>query len=133
MVLRAAQPILAASAVGTGVSVCNFQNTINVAAHGMDLQRVIQSPRWSPPLADLTTFRGRAERLVEGFDEALLDEVERLGQPLVRQRGWYAPGVPTARPPDWYTDPGYWTAVGIQMGERVAVTEPRLMGRAFGE
>jgi gamma-glutamyltranspeptidase/glutathione hydrolase len=127
IVLRNQQPCFIAGAVGSGVLGCNFQNTVNIVAHGLDLTSSIAANRWGYFDFDIATMRIGSAVQIEPFDDKLLDAVEVLGQPLARLNRREV-GAP-------YADTGYWTAVGIDVttNEKVSVTDPRLIGLAFGE
>lgn len=127
MVFKDGRPLLAAGGIGSGLLAANLQNTINVLGHGLRWDESIASPRWGYFAFDIATWKLGTAIQVEGFAPALLTEVEALGQPLDRPDP-SGLGHATA-------DAGFWAAVGYDAGteEKLAVTDPRLMGLALAD
>lgn len=127
VVLRDGQPLLAAGGIGGGLLAANLQNTVNVLGHGLDLNTSISAPRWGYFAFDISTWTLGEAIQIESFEPAVLEEVETLGQPLDRHDS----GEPGHGP----ADVGFWTAVGYEgeTGQKIAVTEPRLMGLALAD
>jgi gamma-glutamyltranspeptidase len=126
IVLRDGRPRFAAVVDGTSLLGCTLQNTVNVLGHGLDLAASIAAPRWGSRLGATVAGPLLPTRYVEAFDPAVLDAVERLGQPLSRgDDPRYAYG----------NNAGFWLAVGPDgaSGAWLAVTDPRLDGLALAE
>ena len=114
----------AATVDGTALVGCNLQVTVNILAHDLDLAAAVAAPRWGSRLGVTVTGPLTDRRYVEAFDPAVLDDVERLGQPLARADDpRYAYG----------NNSGFWLAVGPADagGEWMAVSDPRLAGPGF--
>lgn len=121
IVLHDGKPLLAAGAISLGAFAASLQTTIDVLAHGRSIAEAIAAPRWGHYEFDVRTLQfGEAIGVESGFAAALLDEVEALGQPLLRD-GW--------------ADTGIWTAIGRDedAGTWVAVADPRLTGLALAD
>lgn len=125
--LRDGRPLFAAGGIGSGLLAANLQNTINILGHGLDWNTSIAGPRWGYFAFDISTWSLGEAIQIEEFAPSLLTEVEALGQPLYRQSG---NGLGHA-----WVDTGFWTAVGCdaETGDRLAVTDPRLMGLALAD
>ncbi|WAL64711.1 gamma-glutamyltransferase [Amycolatopsis cynarae] len=133
LVLDNNRPVFAATAMGTGLHGCLMQNTVNVLAHGLDLHQAIDQDRWGFYDYDYQTGRATNAIQTEPFTPGLLDRVEEIGQPLARTDAAGRPYARRDKPQPGHTIAptiGSWAAVAIDPGteERLAVTEPRLMG-----
>ncbi len=127
LVFLEGRPLLAAGGIGSGLLAANLQNMVNVLGHGLGLGTSIARPRWGYFAFDIATWSLGEAIQIEEFPSALLAEVEALGQPLdIRDRRELGHAK---------ADVGFWTAVGYdsKTGQKVAVTDPRLMGRALAD
>ncbi len=127
MVFQDGRPLLADGGIGSGLLAANLQNTVNVLGHGLRWDESIASPRWGYFSFDIAAWKLGAAIQVEGFAPALLTGVEALGQPLDRP---HRPGSGHAT-----ADTGFWAAAGYdaETEEKLAVTDPRLMGLALAD
>jgi gamma-glutamyltranspeptidase/glutathione hydrolase len=127
IVFKDGQPCFAAGGIGGGLLAANLQNTVNVLGHSQGLNESIASPRWGYFAFDIATWRLGSAIQIEAFPPALLSEVEALGQPLDRQDRHELGHA--------HADVGFWTAAGFEekTGDKVAVTDPRLMGLALAD
>lgn len=127
IVFKDGRPLFAAGGIGSGLLAANLQNTVNILGHGLDWGESIASPRWGYFAFDIATWNLGTAIQIEDFAPSLLTEVESLGQPLDRQD---RQGLGHAR-----ADVGFWTAVGydIETMDKLAVTDPRLMGLALAD
>jgi gamma-glutamyltranspeptidase len=83
LVLHDGQPFFVAGAFSTGLLGCNFQNTVNVLAHGLSLEESIGTSRWGYIESSGQRERQLHERIgVEPFPETLLKEIEPLDNPF---------------------------------------------------
>jgi gamma-glutamyltranspeptidase len=133
LVLDDGHPMFAATAMGSGLHGCLMQNTINVLAHGLDLRQAIDQDRWGFYDYDYQTFSATDAIQAEPFSPALLDHVIKIGQPLARADAAGRPYARRDQPQAGHAHAptiGSWAAVGIdpETEERLAVTDPRLMG-----
>jgi len=122
-------PYLAAGAIGNGLVCANFQNTMNVIAHGLSLSESIAAPRFGSLGIHLRTMVPGDLQLVEGFPPQVLEAMESGGVRFLR-RGPQDPLIPQG---DLLIDSGYWTAVAIDDGQLVAVSDPRHLGIGAGD
>jgi gamma-glutamyltranspeptidase/glutathione hydrolase len=155
VVLRDGQPVFAAAASGAGAIGCNLQKTIDVVGRGLALGDSVAAPRWGFRRVDYATMTHSEGRVVDRFAPAVLNDVERAGQPLVREFPWRrrrasrvqrlralvyrivarAQGRRDNPLPSYNFDTGQWCAVGVDAatGAKIGVADPRLGGRAIAE
>jgi gamma-glutamyltranspeptidase/glutathione hydrolase len=153
--LRDGRPVLAAGASGAGAVACSHQNTINVIGRGHALGDSVAALRWGFHRVDPVTRANSRGRVVDPFDSAVLDDVERAGQPLIRELPWAPRHTPRLRRlqafvhrivaraqgrrgtpfPRYNFDTGQWCAVGVDAatGEKIGVADPRDGGLAVAE
>jgi hypothetical protein len=150
LVQRDGRPVFAAAASGAGAVGCSLQTVIDVVGHGLPLDASVAGLRWGSRRFDPATGTAGAGRAVDRFDPALLDAVERAGQPLARalpppppgpraRRRWRLPGLVARRarrarrapvgarwrrPPRALPDPyNFDTGVGCAVGVDAATGE----------
>jgi gamma-glutamyltranspeptidase / glutathione hydrolase len=110
LVLKNERPVLASTAIGSGLHQVTIQNLLNVLEFNMDPREAIRQPNTrGPHLGPGTDYRPEAVGSRE-FPVSLLDEVRERGQPITE----------VGR----YDQLGYWAAV--QINEE----DPRLVGVA---
>lgn len=125
LVFHNGKPYLAGGAIGAGLLGCNFQNNLNVLAHHLSLAESVNLSRWGFFELGKGPIQAGTPLQTEPFDDKVLDEVERLGQPLARRnRADQPPRYSGLTPPHKYADTGGWTA--IRVGATIeGVTDPR--------
>jgi gamma-glutamyltranspeptidase / glutathione hydrolase len=105
IVLKDNRPVLASSAIGSGLHEVTLQNLINVLDLGMDPQAAVNRPNFMDPFLGITTNGSPKPELTEevldrGFPPSVVKGLKKRGQDI------YAG-------PDGGTQSGYW--IGIQI------------------
>ena len=104
IVLKNGEPVLASSAIGSGLHEVTLQNLINVLDLGMDPQHAANQADFQGPFLAMTligTQRQLAKEVLDpGFQEKVVEGLKKRGQEIYEGR-------------DGASQSGYW--VGIQI------------------
>jgi gamma-glutamyltranspeptidase/glutathione hydrolase len=110
LVLKNGKPVLASSAVGSGLHQTTVQNVLNVLDFGMDPKTSVDQPNTRGPFLGFALNKpGKGEyekeAVFEGdFPQAVLDGVRARGQPI--------------KIVSKYDQPGYWIGIHIDPANR---------------
>lgn len=113
IVLKDNRPVLASSAIGSGLQEVTLQNLINVLDLGMDPQAAVNRPNFLGPFLGITTNGSPKPELTEevldrGFSPSVVKGLKKRGQDLRRTRRSDTIGLL-----DWHSDrPGEQSIMG---------------------